>query len=270
MRSPAHREPGRDHGRHRHDPLRLAARQRERAQPVQELSGLPSSSCREPALHTEEDQQHRRARIVSAQPVELGVRLVPPRGRHQQAHHDRDVEVGADRAGSRNVREPRARLGDDLLDALDVQVARGRPDQVHDRPVPLLVFAGLDRRVDDREHLVGVGRDARGRALSEDVDAGVHLGERVADAAGDLDRLLCGLDRLRLLLQHLDLGEPSERAGQLRRLGQSVRARSRPRLRKRAPRPSGRRARQARERTPSASDRSWASSGPSLASAESR
>ena len=106
---------------------------------------------------------------MSAQPVELSVSLVPPRGRHQQAHHDRDVEVGADRAGGRNVREPRARLGDDLLDALERQIARGRPDQVHDRPVPLLVLAGFDGRVDDRRSSRRDREGARGRLLGQEV-----------------------------------------------------------------------------------------------------
>jgi hypothetical protein len=52
--------------------------------------------------------------------------------------------------------------------------------------------------------------------LREEIDPGVNLGERVADAPGDVDRLTRVADRLRPLLQHLDLRAAGERTRELR------------------------------------------------------
>ena len=63
--------------------------------------------------------------------------------------------------------------------------------------------------------VAGIGSVPARRLFGEEIDPGVHLGEGVADAPRDGDRLLCAWNRLVAMLQHLDLREPGECSRQL-------------------------------------------------------
>jgi hypothetical protein len=143
-----------------------------------------------------------------------------PAARGAQKHPgDRELEVVADSGGYDELVASRERH---LLDAVDVDISAGRPDEVDDRANRFLVGADGRRALVDLPHFVGVRGNAELRALDgEQVHGGDHCGEGVADPLGDGDRLPRVLQPFRPVPKHVDLRPACERAGELDRFGQA-------------------------------------------------
>ena len=85
-----------------------------------------ATAHRQPTLHSEDDEDHRRAVLASLSCSTRSSASAAAR-RKEERPGDRDLQVGADRARSRNVREPSLCLGDHLFGSLDRQKAGDRP-----------------------------------------------------------------------------------------------------------------------------------------------
>ncbi len=212
-------EPRDDGARHGHDPLHLAALQGNRLYVGEQARGRPEVSSPQgerPAdgfLH-----QLRGGRELSrVDRLEPGLGFRPAAGGDQDLRDQRELDVRGDARGRRPPIQP----GDcSRLDLLGREEPQSGPDEVDDRARRFLERPRDPGLFDDVEDVARIRRLAEiGGEDGEEVDAPVHLGERISDSPGHADRVARMLGRLGAVAEHLELRAPCQRTRELRRFG---------------------------------------------------